>query len=397
MQPETLLDRSAKAIRLTPDIRIAFFIPNLDGGGAERVMLNLAEGFTQHGFKADLVVAQAEGAYVETFPKDVRLINLEARSPLLLTKTLALKDYLRREKPAALLTTLDMFNSAACAQRLAKVPTATIMVVQTNLSQQFKDRHTPPIQKLRSAIVGYFYPWSEQIIAASRGVAEDMEKISGIPAKDTHVIYNPVIKPDFAEKIQQPIDHSWFAEGESPVILGVGRLVKQKDFATLVRAFAKVHQQTDCRLVILGDVDVREPDIKPELDRLIEEFDIQADVQFPGFVDNPYAYMAKAKVFALSSIYEGFGNVVAEAIAAGTTVVSTDCESGPAEILDNGKYGYLVPVGDSEALAQSILEALSNPTDKALLAERAKAFTVETIVNQYLGVVTTACNLVHQS
>ncbi len=369
---------------------VSFFIPNLDGGGAERVMLHLAEGFADRGLKADLVVAQARGSYLAKVPSTVRLINLDAKSPLLITKTVALKQYLQREQPIALLTTLDIFNSASWAQRLARSPTRAVMVVQTNLSQQFQDRHSPLMRTFKSQVVKLFYPWADQIVAASRGVAEDLEHIAGIPADSMRVIYNPVVKPDFFEKIRQPVDHHWFADDAPPVILGVGRLVKQKDFATLVRAFAVVRQMCSCRLVILGDVDEREPAIKPELEQLIERFGIKDDVEFPGFVENPYAYMAKAKVFALSSIYEGFGNVVAEAIASGTSVVSTDCESGPAEILANGKYGRLVPVGDSDAFAQAILETLNSPIDVNMLAERAKAFTVDTIVDQYLDAINAA-------
>ncbi len=369
---------------------LSFFIPNLDGGGAERVMLHLAEGCAERGLRADLVVAQAKGAYLGNIPSTVRLINLEATSPLLLTKTIALKKYLEREQPTALLTTLDIFNAAAWAQRLAKTPTRSIMVVQTHLSQQFQDRHSLPMRWLKCQIVRLFYPWSHQIVAASQGVADDLENIAGISTKTTRVIYNPVVKPDFFEKVKQPIAHPWFDSEAPPVILGVGRLVKQKDFATLVRAFAKVRQVRTCRLIILGDVDEREPNIKPELEALIEKFNIRDDVLLPGFVENPYAYMANSQIFALSSIYEGFGNVVAEAIAAGTSVVSTDCESGPAEILENGKCGRLVSVRDHDALAMAILETLDNPIDSVILAERAKAFTVEVIVDQYLDIITNA-------
>lgn len=169
--------------------------------------------------------------------------------------------------------------------------------------------------------------------------------------------------------------------------MGVGRLVKQKDFSTLVRAFALVQQRCPVRLMILGDVDKREPSIKPQLEALVRELGLENEVALPGFVENPYNYMAKADVFVLSSIYEGFGNVVAEALATGTSVVSTNCESGPAEILENGKYGRLVPVGDAEALANGILATLSNPTDSEILQQRSQAFSVDRVVDQYLEVL----------
>jgi glycosyltransferase involved in cell wall biosynthesis len=201
------------------------------------------------------------------------------------------------------------------------------------------------------------------------------------------VIHNPVVTSDFAEKAQEPVVHPWFEHDQPPVLLGVGRIVKQKSFATLIRSFALVRQHCSARLMILGDVDAREPEVKPELDELIEKFGLQDDVLFLGFVENPYAYMAKANVFVLSSIYEGFGNVVAEAIATGTPVVSTDCESGPAEILNKGQYGELVPVGDHKAMADAIVATLEHPIDAQVLKMRSQAFTIDCIVHQYLDVL----------
>ncbi|MEO0458093.1 MAG: glycosyltransferase [Cyanobacteria bacterium P01_A01_bin.114] len=370
-----------------PKPSMSLFIPNLDGGGAERVMLHLAEGFAARGFDVDLVVAQAQGAYLSKIPGTVRLINLDAKSPLLLFKTLALKQYLQHEQPAFLISTLDIFNAATWAKRLAGVKTQVIMCVQTNLSQQFRDRHGALIQKFKWAMVQQFYPWADAIVTASAGVARDLAKNAKIPLQQMTVIHNPVVTPDFSQKAQEALEHPWFAADQPPVLLGVGRIVKQKSFATLIRAFARVRQCRPARLMILGEVDPREPQVKPELERLIEQFDLQDDILFLGFVENPYAYMAKANVFVLSSIYEGFGNVVAEAIAAGTPVVSTDCESGPAEILDHGQYGELVPVGDDEAMAEAIVTMLERPVEARVLKLRSQAFTLDCIVHQYLDVL----------
>ncbi len=168
------------------------------------------------------------------------------------------------------------------------------------------------------------------------------------------------------------------------MILGVGRLVKQKNFATLIQAFARVRQQRPARLVILGDSDKREPLVKPQLQRMIQELGLTEDVDLPGFVSNPYSYMAQANVFALSSIYEGFGNVVAEALAAGTPVVSTNCPSGPAEILDHGKYGNLVPVKDAPALASAILMTLKQSPRPERLKQRAADFSIDKVCDDYL-------------
>ena len=370
-----------------PQPFISLFIPNLDGGGAERVMLHLAEGFAERGFDVDLVVAQAEGAYLSKIPETIRLVNLDARSPVILFKTLALKRYLKQEQPTFLISTLDIFSSATWAKRLAGVSTQVVMCVQTNLSQQFRDRHAMLMQKIKWAVVRYFYPWADAIVTASEGVARDIEQHAKISMQRMTVIHNPVVTSDFTEKAQEAIAHSWFADNQPPVLLGVGRIVKQKSFATLIQAFALVRQHCPARLMILGDVDPREPEVKPELDLLIKKFGLQDDVLFLGFVENPYAYMARANVFVLSSIYEGFGNVVAAAIAAGTPVVSTDCESGPAEILNKGQYGELVPVGDHEAMACAIIATLNQPMDTQVLKVRSQAFTIDCIVRQYLDVL----------
>ncbi|NEP56468.1 MAG: glycosyltransferase [Symploca sp. SIO2G7] len=372
---------------MSKNTSVSLFVPNLDGGGAERVMMHLAEGFAKHGLKVDLVVAKAEGAYLSKIPKEVRLIDLKSKSPVILFKTLALKRYLQREQPTFLLSTLDILSSATWGKILAGVPTKVVMCVQTNLSQQFQDRHGKLMRKVKSYLVRLFYPWADKIVAASKGVAEDVAQMANIPLQDMRVIYNPVVTSNFFERVEEPIAHPWFAPGEPPVLLGVGRIVKQKDFLTLVRAFALVRKHRQVRLMILGDVDEREPLIKPQIEAMLRELGIEDEVAMPGFVENPYAYMARAAVFVLSSIYEGFGNVVAEAVAAGTPVASTDCESGPAEILGYGKYGKLAPVGDFEALADAITQMLDHPTDSKILKERGQEFSVDRVVEQYLEVL----------
>lgn len=363
------------------NVSLSFFLPNLDGGGAERAMLHLASGIAKRGIKTDLVLAKAEGEYLEKVPPEVRLINLNSRSPVIFWKTLNLRHYLQQERPTFLLSALDILSAATWAKRLAGTPTKVIMCVQTNLSQQFQN-DSGIMSKFRPLLVKQWYPLADGTIAASQGVAEDVSQISGVPVKNIDVIYNPVVMPELFEKAKEPINHPWFASGESPVILGVGRLVPQKDFPTLIKAFAIVKQQISAKLIILGEGEKR-----PQLEALVRELGLENDVDMPGFKENPYAYMAKAKLFVLSSAWEGFGNVVAEAMAVGTPVVSTNCPSGPAEILENGKYGRLVSVGDVNALANAILETLKNPTNSQLLQERALDFTVDNVVNQYLNVL----------
>ncbi|HEY9852752.1 MAG TPA: glycosyltransferase [Leptolyngbyaceae cyanobacterium] len=360
---------------------VSLFIPNMDGGGAEKVMLHLARGFTERGIKTDLVLAKAEGAYLSNIPDEVRVIDLNSKSPVILYKTLNLIRYLQQEQPKFLLSALDLVSASTLARNLARVPTKVVMTVQTHLSQQLRDQHQG-MGKVRPHLIKWFYPWADKITATSEGVARDVSYLTGVPLKDISVIYNPVVTPELVQKAKEPLDHPWFAPGEPPVILGVGRLVYQKDFATLIKAFSLIKKQMPARLMILGEGMDRE-----KLEDLVRELDLENEVALPGFVENPYAYMAKASVFVLSSVYEGFGNVVAEAMAVGTPVVSTDCESGPGEILENGKLGYLVPVGDFEALAYATIATLNNPVSSQVLKQRSQTFSIPRIVDRYLEVL----------
>ncbi len=367
---------------MNPVSSVSVFLPALAGGGAERAMMHLAQGFAERGLKTDLVVAEAEGAYLSKIPAGVRLVDLQARSPVVVSKTFALQRYLQREQPQALFSALDIVSSATLARRLAGVPTQVVMCVQTNLSQQFRDHQPHTFGRVRPQLVRLMYPWADALVAASAGVAADVARMTHIPQDRVRVIYNPVVTPEVLAKTQEPVEHPWFAPGEPPVLLGVGRLVSQKDFPTLIRAFARVRQERPARLMILGEGEDR-----PQLEALVRSLNLEADVALPGFAENPYAYMAQASVFVLSSIFEGFGNVVAEALAAGTPVVSTDCESGPAEILENGRYGRLTPTRDPEAIARAVLQTLDEPRNSPELIARAQSFSVANITDQYLQVL----------
>jgi glycosyltransferase involved in cell wall biosynthesis len=239
---------------------------------------------------------------------------------------------------------------------------------------QLKNRFTPWFAKR-------FYPWADGIVAVSQGVAQDLSAASGLPADAIQVIYNPVITPLFLEKAQEPLDHPWFAPGQPPVILGVGKLEAQKDFPTLIRAFAQVRDRYPARLMILG----WGPD-RPQLEALIAELGLAEDAALPGYVENPYAYMARAALFALSSAWEGLPTVLIEAMAAGVPVVSTDCESGPQEILNRGQYGTLTPVGDSRALAEAMLAVLKGQR-KPAAADWLNQFTLGAVTQRYLDVL----------
>jgi glycosyltransferase involved in cell wall biosynthesis len=358
--------------------RIACYLRSLYGGGAERVMINLIQSLIEKGLDVDLLLHSTGGSYWSQIPPQVSVIEL--KTDRLLIGLPLLINYLRREKPTALLTAMHYTNEIAIlAKHLARVQTRVVVSERNTLSvhaRQFKssERWSPLVAKL-------LYPWADGIVAVSQGVAQDLLNLTGLSENRISVIYNPVITPEMQQKSQEKLDHPWFKPGEPPVILGVGRLTEQKDFPTLIRAFAQVRQVQSARLIILGNGSERK-----KLKLLIQELDLENEVTLLGFVENPYAYMAKAKVFVLSSAWEGFGNVLVEAMAVGTPVISTNCESGPAEILDNGKYGDLVPVGDSNALAAAILKVLSaeNPP---ILASWLEQFTLETATQQYSDIL----------
>ncbi len=346
--------------------RIAVFLSFSGQGGVERMMLNLCEGLISLGHPVDLLLIKDRSRYLTTAHPDIRIVKFRASHALSALPELV--RYLRRVRPAALLSAKDRANRIAImGRRLAGVPTRLTVRMGTHVSASLEGK--PDIVKtLWRSMIRFFYGRADGIVGNSMGIVDDLSAIAGLPMARMTVIPNPVVTDRMAALAAQPVSHPWFVEDEPPVILGSGRLTRQKDFATLVRAFAQVRQDRRCRLVILGEGRDR-----AMLEGLAGELGVEKDVDLPGFVDNPYAYMAKASLFALSSIWEGAPNVLVEALALGVPSVATDCPSGPAEILAGGRYGKLVAPGDPEALARAIDDAFENPMN----AERLKSAVVE--------------------
>lgn len=354
--------------------RLAIFLPGLYGGGAERTVLNLAGGLAGAGHAVDLVLAQAAGPYLAEVPKSVHLVNLGAAR--VLSSIPALVRYLQCEKPVALLSVLHANVVALWARLLASVPKRVVVCEQNTLSYLAKGvadlrwRLAPPLAR-------WFYPWAEGIVAVSEGVADDLANVAGIPRNLIQVIYNPIVTPELQVKSKLPLDHPWFASGKPPVLLAVGRLTAQKDLDTLIQAWARVRSSHVVRLLILGEGEER-----PRLEALVRRLGLEQDVEMPGFVSNPYPYMAQASLFVLSSRWEGLPTVLVEAMFCGTPIVATDCPSGPQEILQGGKYGQLVPVGDVDAMAQAIERALDGRMPRPP-RESWQPFELGAVVNQY--------------
>jgi glycosyltransferase involved in cell wall biosynthesis len=271
--------------------------------------------------------------------------------------------------------------TAILAARLAGQKTLVIASERNTISQNITAVSSPAIW-LAHRLVPWLYPWADGIVAVSRGVAEDLARYSGVSLDRVDIVNNPVVTPELYRLVNEPVDHPWFGRGNIPVILGVGRLAPQKDFGALVKAFAEVRIHRAARLVIVGEGPERN-----ELERLARELGVYDDFSLPGFCRNPYALMARSAMLVLSSRWEGSPNVLVEAMACGTPVVSTDCPHGPAETLQGGRFGALVPVGDVSALAAAIAQTLDNPLAAEPLRQRARDFTVERSVEQYLQVL----------
>ena len=381
------------------------------GGGMERSMLRLAEGLIGRGVAVDFVVGRAEGELLGEVPKAARVIELpkmpvwrgvaqglriepairrlSLRLDVKLLKKLVrrlppLIQYLRINAPDAVLAAEPRYNTTASwARQLAGRPMRVAISERIQVSRHADLDglwHEPRLRDLLRRA----YLAADAIVAVSDGVADDLAAHADIPRARITTVYNPVVGPDLLARSQQPMDHPWFAPGEPPVILSAGRLDPQKDFATLIRAFARVRSGRAARLMILGAANPRNLAYAEELRSLAASLGVASDVALPGFVDNPFPFMAHAALFVLSSLYEGLPGVLIQAMACGCPVISTDCPSGPAEVLDGGRYGPLVPVGDVAALAAAIERMLVDPTPAERSRARAALFSVDRAVESYL-------------
>lgn len=358
---------------------LALFVPSLRGGGAQRVMLALARGFAEQGHTTDLLLARAEGPFLAELPRSVHLLDLDAQRVLCALPRLV--TYLRRERPEVMVSALEHANVVALwAKRLARVSTR-VVVTQHNALSVSAGRWADRRGHLLPSLVKRSYHWADAIVAVSNGVADDLAQLMQVPRGRIRVIYNPVVTPDLREKAQAPLEHPWFGPGAPPVLLGVGRLSPQKDFSTLIQAFAQVRKERRTRLLILGEGPER-----PRLEAMVTRLGLEQDVGLPGFVENPYPYMTRAALFVLSSRWEGLGIVLVEALYCGALLVATDCPHGPREILEHGRYGRLVPVGDIGALAQAIDFALCGEAQPPP-SESWCRFERETVVRQYLSIL----------
>jgi len=358
--------------------RLSIFLPSLAGGGAERVFLNLAQGIASKGILIDLVLVRAEGAYMSQIPASARVIDLK-RSRVL-SSVPALARYLRQEQPDVLLAAMHANIPALWAKRLASCRGRVVISEHNTLSVVARDN--PDLRwRIYPRLAHLFYPWADDIIAVSQGVADDLAAVARLRRDRIQVIYNPVVLPDLHARAMAPLEHPWFKAGEPPVVMAVGRLSAQKAFDTLISAFAQVRRKQSARLLILGEGEERHT-----LEAIVKRLGLERDVSLPGFVSNPYPFMVHASAFVLSSRWEGLPTVLIEALFCGVRVISTDCPSGPREILADGQHGALVPVQDVSALAKTITLAMDGGIPPPS-PESWRPYVLENVVDQYLQIL----------
>jgi glycosyltransferase involved in cell wall biosynthesis len=397
--------------------RIALFLKSLEGGGMVTSMLRLARGIAERGHSVDvLVAAKPEEAIWEAAPDNATTVCLprNALARLRLWQALrsykrygsenhkkpfipikmpraprylpAVTDYMKRARPDGMIVAGTGYNlTALWARRLSGVQMPIVISERNSLQAEISlhENKGDWLWQHAPQLVAQAYPEADAIVANSYGVAMDLAETTGLPTSSMTTIFNPVVNAALQEKSRAPVDHPWFAPGMPPVILGAGRMHPQKDLQMLVKAFAKVRETREARLVILGE-DAKHG-VREELLTLAAALGVSDDLDLPGFVENPFAFMAKAGVFALSSRYEGCPNVLIEALACGCPVVSTRCPHGPDEILRDGEFGALVNVGDHAAMARALGASLDQSHDKRRLMERASDFGFDRAVDSYLS------------
>lgn len=378
----------------TKDKRIAIFISSFRAGGGERVMVELANRFSQRGYVVDLVVINSTGEYKKDVLPEVNIIPLNARRIALSLPSLV--NYFMKYKPTHMVALDEYTHILAILAKRASFSNTKIYLRLGNIFSILHQRHIDEGRKLIPRLSKLLYKKANGVIANSKGVAEDARKVFSLDDSQIKVIANPKPIEDIRKKASEMPDHPWFKNKETPIILGVGRLRKQKDFVTLIRAFAKVADEIPSRLVIVGKG--RE---EKELRNEISNLNLQDKVLLAGFQENPYSYMNHSDVYVLPSLWEGLPNSLLEALIVGVPTISSDCQAGPREILapntdintkitkrENAEYGMLFPVGDVDELALSIKEMLNGESEKYrnVFVERAAQYDTEKIVDQYLAI-----------
>ena len=390
------MDKTGEMHESGDDRRIALVIPDLRGGGAERSTLGIARGLIAQGYAVDLILFDDANAYPHETPLEARLFVLRsAGESQFRTRIRRTPGFGLRQGLLLFVRLFDLirnvrFIAAHVDRKRPDVlfPALGEAKVSVLLARFFMSSRPVVIPVMHSVVMNrspllrvlyrLLFPSADRIVAVSKGVADSLVGKMGIPREKIETIYNPVTRPEIDELARESPDHPWTSGDGPPVLLAVGRLVETKDFMTLLRAFQRVSRNRPVRLVILGEGPQRN-----RLETLARRMGIADNISLPGWVPNPFAYMSRASVFVVSSRREGLSLVLIEALACGCPVVSTDCPSGPAEVLCNGEFGPLVPVGDDAALAAAMEHLVDNPPEGSVLRARAQDFSVEACAEHY--------------
>ncbi|WP_242095409.1 glycosyltransferase [Sphingomonas sp. CROZ-RG-20F-R02-07] len=361
--------------------RLAFLLPHMTGGGAERVALRLIQDFVAQGHPVDLLLMTEWGELLPLLPPSVRVIDLHA--PRIRDAIRPLIRYLRTEQPEGLQAFMwPLTVAAAVAHRFARSKARLVLSEHITLSKQYSHFNYVRRTLLRNSI-RFAYPLASSRVAVSVQAADDLAAVGGLDRSSITVIYNPVDRPSDAGLNPESLKAARTAWGDAETrIITVGKLKAQKNQALLIEAFALLRRTRPARLVILG-----EGELRGELEALVAARSLGGDVVLPGFFTDPWPFYDGAQIFALSSHYEGYPLVLVEAMRAGLSIVSTDCPSGPHEILDGGTFGRLVPCDDAAALALALAQMLDQPADPAVMRTRAEALSGQDASDQYLALM----------
>lgn len=366
----------------TSSKKISIFIYSMTGGGAEKVALLLGNKFIQKGIEVSFVLLQREGCFLEEIDKKIKIYSLNSiinRIGGIFGKIIFFSSFLLKDKPDIVLSIGEWPNTIAPIS-VKLIPHKPKVVLSERNTKSFLNSKEYNVSKLVRFLAKKSYFFAETIICIGNSVKQQLLK-ENIIKENLIVINNPIDIKDINRKAVEEVEHSWLKNKELPAIVAVGRLHPQKDYPTMLKALKLVLKLKKVHLIILGDGPLRD-----ELISLCVQQRIENCVDFIGFQKNPYKYIKKADLFVHSARFEGFGNVFAEALACGQKIVTTDCDT-PREILEEGKYGKIVPVGDYISLADAILLSLSEKQDSKVLKRKAQEFSIEKISEKYLGIL----------